>query len=123
MNRSYMYRIERMMVRLCALCLCVLVLSATVSASNIRGRIDTYNAYTRAMMPTPGIVITLFMEHGMNNWVPVTQTTSDRYGFYYFNNLHYGNYRAGPYLQNTQPFWVTPQNVYYNFDVPLLQMR
>lgn len=100
-----------------------IVTTTTVSAAQVRGRIDGFDPYRNMVMPARGILIILYQRHNNGNWVPVAQSMSDNGGFYYFYNLGYGYYKVGPTLYNAQSLQVHNNNLHAGWDIPALRLR
>jgi hypothetical protein len=67
------------------------VFTATVHATDLRGRIDGLNPYTQTMGPLPGVRVALFVNQS-GTFVLVRQAVSGSDGMYYVTGVRPGQY-------------------------------
>ena len=67
---------------------------STAAATDLRGRVESRNAYTGSTFVRQGAVITLLAWNGAQ-WIPLRQVVSGPDGMYYFPQV-----APGPYLLN-----------------------
>lgn len=60
-------------------------------ATNIRGRIEGANQYSRAPYPLGGVAVDLYMQ-SPRGWQPAGRYITGSDGMYYFQNIFSGNY-------------------------------
>jgi hypothetical protein len=68
-----------------------LVSTATVRATDLRGRIDGLNPYTQTMGPLPGVRVALFVNQN-STFALVRQAVSGSDGMYYLTGVRPGQY-------------------------------
>lgn len=73
--------------------LAILIVSvATVRATDLRGRVDTFNVYTQMRVPFPGVAVGLFVPQADGAFVLVRQAVTALDGMYYFTGVYPGQY-------------------------------
>jgi hypothetical protein len=76
-----------------ALLFCFWANAQPYPGTNLRGRIDMFNPYTRSLAPARGIVVELFTAGRVpGQWSLVVRTATDFAGFYYFSRITPGQY-------------------------------
>ena len=70
----------------------ILMVSAIVRATDLRGRVDGYNPYTNMSGPLPGVPVALFVTTPNGTFALVRQTQTGLDGFYYFVGVYPGQY-------------------------------
>jgi hypothetical protein len=71
----------------------ILMLSVvTVSATDLRGRVDTFNVYTQMTVPLPGVGVGLFAPQPNGTFVIVRQAVTGPDGMYYLTGVYPGQY-------------------------------
>jgi hypothetical protein len=71
----------------------VVVMSvATVRATDLRGRVDTFNVYTQVRVPLPGVGVGLFAQLPDGTFAIVRQAVTALDGMYYLTGVYPGQY-------------------------------
>jgi len=69
-----------------------LAFAVTAGATDLRGRVDGFNPYTRMMGPLPGVGVTLFAQMQNGGYSLVSQAITGPDGMYYFRGVYPGPY-------------------------------
>jgi hypothetical protein len=70
----------------------ILIVSATLRATDLRGRVDGFNPYTQMAGPLPGVPIALFIPAPNGTFAVVRQALTGPDGFYYLTGVYPGQY-------------------------------
>ena len=88
----------------------------TAEATNLRGRLIHYDAYSRMYYPMQNTRVDIWIFNG-SQWIDYAYVFTGNDGMYYFNN-----YTPGVYFKIQVNGYFYPQQPLYLSDVPLLDI-